>query len=69
MFLFSNTNIIIKVLQVARGRRKTSPLKKKKMLGKHCLEKPSLYHHIFISIFCVGRYLEHQRPYRFAFTA
>ena len=39
------------------------------MLGKHCLEKPSLYHHIFISIFCVGRYLEHQRPYRFAFTA
>ena len=28
MFLFSNTNIIIKVLQVARGRRKTSPPKK-----------------------------------------
>ena len=67
MFLFSNTNIIIKVLQVARGRRKTSP--QKKMLGKPCLEKPSLYHYIFISIFCVGRYLEHQRPYRFAFTA
>ena len=56
MFLFSNTNIIIKVLQVARGRRKTSPLPpKKKMLGKHCLEKPSLYlisSHFYFDFLC-----------------